>query len=208
MKRIKYVPIVLVIAIIAFIIIWIDFPIARAKDVVHKHKANVKTLNLNTEIEVSSEGTTVYTIKGRIMRLVEDPLLMYDTEGNLIASADDSYHIIAQDTHQISVNGTGEEIKMVGKISFFDEQSYDIFVGEEKVAVAKFNRFNTHGTIKDMSGTVMAEYTSPIIFNDYTVSITSHNIFSEEATDLIMASYYSDQKADRDSKSDDDDDDK
>ena len=52
----------------------------------------------------------------------------------------------------------------------------------------------------------MAEYTSPIIFNDYTVSITSHNIFSEEATDLIMASYYSDQKADRDSKSDDDDD--
>jgi len=206
MKRIKIISfIVVLIAIIAFIVIRIDFPAVQAKNVVRTHKANVKTLNINTEIEINCENETLYTIRGNILRLIEDPLLMYDVNGNVIASAGDDYHFIAQDTHLISVNATKEEIKMVGKISFFGEQSYDFFVGDEKVAVARFNRFNTHGKIKDMSGNVMAEYTSPIVFNDYTVSITSHNTFSDEATNLIFASYYSDQHADQQDRKDRDD---
>lgn len=152
-------------------------------------------------MEIKHDGVRIYTIKGNYLKLVEDPLRMYDENDNIVATAGDDFHLVSQDAHLITCGD--EEIEMVGKISFFGEQSYDLFVDGEKVAHAKFNRFNTHGRIKDMNGNVMAEYTSPIVFNDYKESLTSYNTFSDEATHMIFASYYSDQRADNQNKKDD-----
>ena len=159
---------------------------------------DVKILRLNTDIHVSSDGNELYNISGNVLRILTDPLTLYDTSGNTLAYAGDQYHIITQDTHWILTGS--EEIKMVGNFNFFGD-SYDIYVDGQKVAHAKFDFLNTYGTLVDNSGNLMADYSSRLYFKDYTVQATQYNIFSDEALNLIFASYYSDQEADSRSSS-------
>ena len=159
---------------------------------------DVKIISLNTNISVSSDEKEVFTISGDVLRLVTDPLKLYDLDGNAIASAGDTYHLISQDSHFIKT--FTESIEMVGNFNLLGD-SYDIYVDGEKVAHAKFNFLNTYGTLVDTNGNLMADYTSRMYFKDYSVQVTEHNFFSDEALNLIFASYFSDQEADSRSSS-------
>ena len=165
-------------------------------DAIKVFDADVKLLRLNTEIHVSDEetGEEMYIIKGNILRILTDPLTLYDTNGKEIAFGDDAYHIIAQDTHVIT-SIYGEEVKMVGNFSIWGD-NYDIYVNDQKVAHASFNAFNTHGELRDTNNNLMADYSSRYVFMDYVVQVTEYNIFSDEVLNMIFASYYSDQAAD------------
>jgi len=160
---------------------------------IKSYDCDVKVFKLNTDISISSNGEKVYSVSGNILRLLTDPLTLYDADGKVLATAGDEYHIVNQDTHWIITDS--EEIKMVGNFNLLGE-SYDIYINDEKVAFAKFNNLNTYGTIVDNDGNIMADYSSRLFFKDYSIQITEHNIFSDAATNLIFASYYSDQAAD------------
>ena len=167
-------------------------------DAVKTFDCDVKVISLNTNISVSSDEKEVFTISGDVLRLVTDPLKLYDLGGTAIASAGDTYHLISQDSHFIKT--FTESIEMVGNFNLLGD-SYDIYVDKEKVAHAEFNFLNTYGTLVDADGNLMADYTSRMYFRDYSVQVTRHNIFSDEALNLIFASYYSDQAADSRSSS-------
>lgn len=192
--------IILVIAIVVAVNICLMVFTGNKKDIgaVKTFDCDVKILRLNTDIHVSSDGEQLYNISGNILRILTDPLTLYDTSGNKLAYAGDQYHIITQDTHWIITDS--EAIEMVGNFNFFGD-SYDLFIDGEKVAHAKFDFLNTYGTIVDNDGNLMADYTSRLYFKDYAVQATKYNIFSDEALNLIFASYYSDQEADSRSSS-------
>ncbi len=167
--------------------------ISNDNDIVREYDAAVEVFNFNTEINFYSEEELLYTIKGDDFAIVEDPLRMYNPYGELIGTAGDDYHFIAQDTHLISYDD--DEIIMEGKAILFGEE-YDIILDDKIVATATFNYSNTKGEITDLSGNIIAEYTSQIMSEDFVVSVTSNNTLSDEVILLIFSSYYSDHRAD------------
>ena len=190
-------PTIIILVIMLIIVAMVFLSSTRSKvDAVKEYNCDVKSFNLNTEIKISDKdtGTNLYTVKGNILKIVEDPLTLYDADGIKQAFAGDSYGIINQDTHNIyPVDSQG--IKMVGNFNIFGD-SYDIYFEEEKVARAEFNAFNTYGTLKDMDGNIIADYTSKPFLNDYEVHVANDKVFSERIMMMIFASYYSDQHAD------------
>ena len=159
------------------------------------YDCDVKSYKVNTEIAISDKetGKQFYIVKGRVFTFIEDPLTLYDMNGNKQAYADDTYALISQDTHVIVTDN--QCVKMVGNIDVFGN-SYDLFFGEEKVAYAEFNGMNTYGTIKNMDGIIIADYSSSLIFNDYVIRVMDDRTFDERVLLMIFASYYSDQHAD------------
>lgn len=161
-------------------------------------KADVKSIHLNTEINFYDTKTEelLFTAKGNYIRIVTDPLTLYDENGETkLGYASDEFHLISQDSHVIYTNNGERNLELVGAFQIFGDK-YDIYVGENLVARAEFNPFNTYGTIKDVNGNIIADYTSRLMFNDFTIQITNNNLFSDEELALIFASYYSDQKYD------------
>lgn len=166
-------------------------------DADHKYKCDVKTFNLNTKILIKEDGNTLYTAKGDIFRIVEDPLTLYDNDDKKIFYADDTYHLIKQDSHCIV--GNGEKLEMVGEFHIFGN-SYEIYLEGRKVAEATFNAFHTKGELCDNDGNIIANYTCSLGFNDYIIQTKENNLFSEEAILMIFASYYSDKHADNENR--------
>lgn len=182
--------------IIIVVVYLLNAASSKVDSAVREYSCDVKSYKLNTEIEISDKatGTVLYTVKGNILKVVEDPLTLYDAEGTKQAYAGDSYAFVGQDTHNIyPVDSQG--IKMVGKFELTGD-SYDIYFEEEKVAKAEFNAFNTYGSLKDMNGNLIADYTSKPLMNDYVVHVANDKVFSERLLLMIFASYYSDQHAD------------
>lgn len=197
-NRISKKHLVVIAAIIAFICLEVFTGNKKDIGAVKTFDCNVKAISWNTDITVSSEGKEVYSITGNIFKVVTDPLTLYDTSGNKLAHAGDNYNLITQDNHMITTSS--ERLKMVGHFNILGD-SYDICVNGVKVAFAKFNALNTYGTIVDNDGNLMADYTSRFLFKDYTIQATDKNFFSDEALNLIFASFYSDQAADSRSSS-------
>lgn len=160
-----------------------------------EYKCDVKNLRLSTTIEIDKENEYFATVKGNIFRFVTDPLSMYDSNKNKIAYADDSYHLIAQDSHVIYVDGA-MTVEMVGLVKFFGE-SYDIYDKDKgKIANVTFDQLNTNGEMYDINGNLIADFNSKMFFNDFNIRITEKCNLDEKTVLMIFCSYYSDQAAD------------
>ena len=153
------------------------------------------TLSLKTKITTKIDNEEI-AITGRLFTFITDPLKMTDSKGNVIASADDSYNIISQDDHAILV-GNQVEIIVKGNFEFFGE-SYDLYnKNGTKVGYAEFGEFGCSGEIVDTNKNLIAKFSSPPLFNDYSVTIYDNNICSDKAILLIVASYVSDYHYDK-----------
>lgn len=160
-----------------------------------EYKCDVKSLNFATTIEIEKGEESFAKVKGNIFTFVTDPLTMYDLNGGKIAYAGDAYHFFAQDSHTIYVDGVFTA-EMVGLVSFFGE-SYDIYdANQTKIATVKFNEANTSGEMYDVANNLIADYTSNLLFNDFTVRISENCNLNERAVLMIFCSYYSDQAYD------------
>lgn len=165
------------------------------------YKCDYHTLAFKTHISFEMNGTS-YDITGNFVRFYTDPLTM-TSNGKKVGYADDAYNFIGQDDHAIYVNDEFE-VYVLGGVQFIGEgyELYDRY--NAKVGYAKFNGGCTSGAIYDKDGNVVATYSKPYIFNDYTVKIYDNDICSDKAMLMIFASYVSDYHADRDSHNDDD----
>ena len=161
---------------------------------------NVKVFTLKTNIKIEKESKAISSIRGKVVRFFTDPLTMYDNDDNQIAYAGDDYHLIAQDSHVILVNNQ-LSAEMVGKISIFGDK-YDIYdANGNLVAKAKFNMFNSYGTISGTDGKLWADYHSNFYRFDYNVRIKDECKFDDTTILMMMASFYSDRAADSKSNS-------
>lgn len=159
------------------------------------YQCDVK-VRLETNIEIYKEGDRFAKVTGNILRLVTDPLTMYNWDGSKRGYAGDSYRFIEQDSHSIYIDDV-MTVEMVGLFKWFGEE-YNIYgVDGKKVAIAEFNQFSTHGEMHDMNGNLIAEYRSNFFFNDFDVRIFESCKLDENTVLLIFSSYYSDQHADR-----------
>lgn len=160
-----------------------------------EYKCDVKNFRLATTIEISKDGNYFSKVTGDIFKFVTDPLTMFDSDGNRIAYAGDTYHLIAQDSHSVFVNDE-VSVEMVGKVELFGEE-YDIYNrAGTKIANVKFNVANTDGEMYDTNGNLIADYNSKLGFNDFDVRITKKCNLDEKTVLMIFCSYYSDQSAD------------
>lgn len=145
----------------------------------------------NTKISISKEGEYFGTIKGNFFALIVDPLSFYDVNGKKIAYAGDTYHFINQDSHGIYTN---QEFvyDLVGEFEVFGDE-YKIYDFDENlVGKASFSFANLNGKITDARGNIIAEYSSPFLFKDYTVKIYDNCEIDEVTVLMIFASYYID----------------
>lgn len=160
-----------------------------------EYQCDVKMFRLSTTIEIDKEDEDFAKVSGNIFNFVTDPLTMYDLNKNKTAYADDSYHLIAQDSHSIYVNDV-KTAEMVGLIKFFGE-AYDIYNKDgQKIAKVTFNALNTNGKMYDNNGKLIADFNSKLFFNDFDVRILEECDLDEKTVLMIFCSYYSDQSAD------------
>ncbi len=153
---------------------------------------DVKLFRLNTTVMVYKNNVNIGFIKGNIVRFLTDPLTFYDSNGDKLAYADDTYHLIAQDSHAIAVDDiiTAE---MVGKVKVAGN-SYDIYDKDgNKVALSEFDFLKLNGKITDNDGKTIAVYKAHPILKDFTVYISPESQLDETTIIMICASYYSDQ---------------
>ena len=161
---------------------------------------DVKIFTLKTNINIKKDNKPIASIRGKVIRLFTDPLTMYDNDEKQIAYGGDEYHFIAQDSHMIFVNDE-PTVEMVGKFSIFGDK-YDIYnMNGEKIATAKFDMFNSYGTIIGTDETLWADYCSNIFRYDYTVRIKDECKLDDNTILLMMASFYSDRAVDSSSTS-------
>lgn len=166
-----------------------------------EYKFDVKHfLRVATTIEIEKSGESYAKVQGNIWKFVEDPLTMYDTNGNKLAYAGDEYHLIAQDSHSIFVNNS-LAAEMVGRVNLFGE-TYDIYnASQEKIARVTINMINTKGKMYDADGNLVADYRSFPLCKDFDVRIAEDCELDENVVLMIFSSYYSDYKADSQSSS-------
>lgn len=164
------------------------------------YECDYKTLALNTKIVTEVDGETV-TIKGNIFRIVTDPLVMVDSDGNVLGEATDTYKFLTNDDHAILIDGQ-VDVVMSGDFNIIGKtyQLYD----KDGNQIGKFERsvmLGLSATIKDIDGNLIAEYSKLSFFNDYTVKIYDNDKMSDKSVLLIMASFVSDDMADSSSSS-------
>ena len=158
------------------------------------YSCDIRYNPFQTKILTNLNGSQV-TIKGDILKFVEDPLEMVDSDGNVLANADDDYNFINQDDHAIYVNGDLDCI--LGGDFGIMANHYTIYDSEYKeIAKADFNAMDTYGSITSTDGVVWVEYASGILYNDYNVYIHESCELSDESVLLMVASYKSDKIAD------------
>ena len=195
MKRTNLIKLIAIIAILTVVIIIGGTQTPPRIDNYTQYNCDVKNFKLSTNIQISTNSKELFTVSGNILKFIEDPLTMKDTEGNKIAYAGDDYHYIAQDSHAIVVNGN-VTAEMVGLVEIFGEQ-YDIYdTNGNKIAKANFNDLNTAGSIYDTNGKLIATYGSFVLFNDFTIKISNESTIDPNTLLMIFCSYYSDQAYD------------
>lgn len=158
------------------------------------YECDYKSLNFNTSIETTI-GDKVVTIEGDILKFIEDPLTMKDSDGNDIAYAGDVYGFISQDDHAIYVNDEFV-VNMCGEFDMFGNTYTLKDENENVVGTVTHNHAQTSGAITDTENNIIATFESVWGFNDYTVKIRENDLMSDEAILMIMASFVSDMKAD------------
>lgn len=164
------------------------------KEVGRTYNCDYKTMSWNTEIATIIDGKEVI-ISGNFFTFLTDPLIVKDSDGNILGHAGDAYGVIEQDDHGIYIGDTFD-VNMCGNFDIWGE-SYQIKNEEgEVVAEASFGETNTSGTIVDTDGNLVAEYSSSYFANDYKVVIYDNNVCSDMSILMIIASYVSDYMAD------------
>lgn len=161
------------------------------------YECDYKSTSLSqTKIETTVGGEPVVIKGGAIAKMwITDPLVMCNSEGNVIANAGDAYGIVSQDDHAIYVDDEFA-INMEGKFSLVGNSYKLVDADGTTVGALKCNWTDTAGYVSDVDGNVVATYKSMLGMNDYTVKICDNNICSDEALLLIFASYVSDAKYD------------
>lgn len=158
------------------------------------YKCDYKSVNINTKITTTINGEEII-ISGNIFKLFTDPLTVKDSKGNVLGYAGDVYGFISQDDHGIYINKEFD-INMCGNVDLFGE-SYELKnQNGDTVATVEFNMSNTVGSIVDVNGNLIAEYSSSFLMNDYTVTIYDNAVCSDMSILMIVASYVSDYMAD------------
>ena len=196
--------IVLVLFILIGGILYSASPHVKADSDWIKYHFDVKLLRLNTTIDVYKDNEQIGTVKGKVVRFVTDPLTYYNIHGNKIAYADDTYHVIKQDSHLIVCDGV-VTAEMAGKYSFLGN-AYDIYDAKgTRIADAYFDAFNLKGRLTNAEGIDVASYSANIITKDFDVYVSPENTIDEDTLIMIFCSYYSDQAADEDDSSSNDD---
>lgn len=183
--------------VVCFLLIGAFVLLGQKKDIGSciEYKCDVKNLRLSTTIEIDKEDEKFAKVSGNVFKFVTDPLTMYDLNQNKTAYADDSYHLIAQDSHSIYVDGVFT-VEMVGRVKLFGE-AYDIYNKDgEKIANVTFNTFNTNGKMYDTNGNLIADFNSKLFFKDFDVRISEECTLDEKTVLMIFCSYYSDQATD------------
>lgn len=191
-NRIQFVLVGLVITVIIALFLLSGFK----KDIgpCREYHMDVKVLSLTTNIDVYQEEKLLYTVSGNLFRIIEDPLTMYTDYGEEVAHAGDAYHFIAQDSHGIIYGA--RKIDMVGEVQLLGE-SYSIYDNEgKKIARVYVDPLNTHGTMTDTDGTLLADYTSRFPFYDFDVRVKDDCPFEDEVAIMIFSAYFSDFKYD------------
>ena len=192
MKRTNLIKLIAIIAILTVVIIIGGTQTPPRIDNYTQYNCDVKNFKLSTNIQISSNSKELFTVSGNILKFIEDPLTMKDTEGNKIAYAGDDYHFIAQDSHSIVVGDT-VSAEMVGLTRLFGN-AYDIYDTKgNKIAYATFNSMNTAGELYDADGKLIATYGSFVFFNDFTIKISEECEIDPTTVLMIFCSYYSDQ---------------
>lgn len=186
------VAVVIVINVILAIVTSIKPDIGECRNI----NCDVKVFSLSTKIEATDEdGNMLGMVKGKVIRFFTDPLAMYDSSDNKIAYGSDEYHIISQDSHTIYV-GNIPVYEMTGKFNMFGD-TYDIYdMSGNKIAVAKFNMFNTYGTITSVDDVLWADYYSNLYRFDFKIRVKEECPIDDTALIMIMSSFYSDRSAD------------
>lgn len=187
---------ILFIGIIACLLISFSVPSAnRVSENYTLYDCDVKVLNLNTKINITRDSEKFASVSGNILKLIEDPLTMYNTEGKKIGYAGDTYHFISQDSHGIYVDN---EFKydMVGNVDYVGE-SYDIYDKDRNlIAKMEINGVSTKGCLCDLNNNLLAEYTSGYFYYDFDVKIYDNCELDHKSVLMIFCSYYSDYSAD------------
>lgn len=195
MKRTNLIKLIAIIAILAVVIIIGGTQTPPRIDNYTQYNCDVKNFKLSTNIQISSNSKELFTVSGNILKFIEDPLTMKDTEGNKIAYAGDDYHLIAQDSHSIIVGNT-VTAEMVGLWEVFGD-TYDIYNTDgTKIAHANFNSMNTAGELYDADGKLIATYGSFVLYKDFTVKISKECELDPTTVLMIFCSYYSDRSYD------------
>lgn len=164
------------------------------KDTERIYECDYHTVSLRTKITFKMDGED-YAITGNLITFFTDPLKL-EKNGKTVGYASDKYHFIGQDDHVIVVDGK-QEISINGNFELIGN-SYELYnASGTKAGYAEFGAFCTAGAIYDSKGTIVATYSSPLLFNDYTVKIYDNDICSDKAMLMIIASYVSDYKADQ-----------
>lgn len=158
------------------------------------YKCDYKSANINTKITTTMHGEEI-VISGNIFRLLTDPLTAKDSKGNVLGYAGDVYGFISQDDHGIYINKEFD-INMCGNVDLFGESYALKNQNGDTVATVEFNMSNTGGSIVDVNGNLIAEYSSLPFMNDYTVTIYDNTVCSDMSILMIVASYVSDYMAD------------
>ena len=172
---------------------------ANEDQLVATYDCDYHTLSLKTYITTNYNGREV-EISGNLVKLVTDPLTMkYRDSGEIIAYADDKYHILDQDTHNITVNDE-LEVCVDGDFNIIGE-SYTLYNAQgEYIGKATFSVWGYSGTIYDANDNIIATFSKNII-DDYTVYIYQNDVLSDESILMLTASYMSDAKYDSNNKS-------
>jgi len=69
----------------------------------NRYNCDVNSITFSTEISIKKNGEYLGKVTGNILKLLTDPLTMYDTDGNKLSYASDSYRVYAQDSHGIYI---------------------------------------------------------------------------------------------------------
>ena len=83
------------------------------------YECDYRTTSIRTRICFAENGED-YEVSGNLFTFLTDPLKLYDSHGDVVGSADDTYHVISQDDHVITING-GFEVSVEGNYEMFGE---------------------------------------------------------------------------------------
>lgn len=177
--------IILIIAIINCIII----PPQNAKK---RFKCDYQALSLTTEIKTINKNDEPVIIKGKksiLTNWYEDPLVMIsESDGEVLALADDSYNLITENDHSIC------SYQLIGEFSIFGIKYTVKDTTDTVIGYINFNMLNTTGIFTDTNGVVLAQFDSALFRYDYVVSVFEANTIDEDILQMIFASCASDRK--------------
>ena len=163
------------------------------ENILRSYNCDYHSLSMITKIDVVVNNEPML-IKGNF-HLIEDPLTMYNSKGEIVAFVGDDYNFINQDNHGIYENGNFV-MNLEGQFNMVGDNYNCVNASGDIIATVEFNGTNTYGKMLDSDGNLIADYNSNYWRNDYTINIYQDTTYSDNTLLLLFASFVSDFKAD------------